>query len=767
LDKKDFKDNSKLRGHMNEINQKIKKLGKELNNIIFDFNSNQNSNTNSKLAHSFNETTINLKHNFSKIEDALSELKTKLNIVVFGKVNSGKSSFINSLFGRYVALVDDSEWTYSINYITYGNFDKSTIYFNDGRTKTTSSSSINKILKQHKDDEVYKANINFVEFFIPFEELKDISVWDTPGLGSINYANQSKSKNFMEKADVVLWIMDSGKIGTADDKDHILRLTAFRKPIICIVNKMDKLEHDAKAVNEINEFINNLYPSIFKKIFFCSSLSNYDGKYNDGIDLIKKYLNDSIFKKENELIYASHLNNLLNLIQNIIDTLEAFQNNISERIKKITEFNNNVVNNINNEIKELKDYLEKYFQNYLFSEEYDRLIQELKNKGMNKQETETFIEKLFNEQNLKKYLVNVENITKIKLQEIFQNNINMSLAKVYEEEKRFSISYSKYFIDDLKIEDEISDVDNDVAVLLGPISMAISLLFGLPFFDALISGIIVFFSTNYSNFLKNDGTPKKSHIIKFNEYKQKIKQDYLDDGLFKRIDIAQKRILQTAHTRTCIRILNSTSIESNSKIVNQISDFILELEELSVVIKNQLSNLELPFIVNEVKDKNFTIKRSNPNHGIELLENYFNKATRYVYLVDRYFNEESLKWLNTIPEELSVKILLYDIDQRPGQSEKFYIKLNEIRNRRSGTVQVRILKYRNRDNTPLHSRHIFASNFAIDLDNSLDAIGRHDILVHVNSNHKELQKKFFDDYWNTNKVFFYNKNPEPVDKRDI
>ena len=171
--------------------------------------------------------------------------KKLIKAALIGKTNAGKSTFINSLVGEKISIINK-------------------------KINTTQESILG--IKNNK-------NIQII-------------FYDTPGSNFLKTTSltQKKFKTNLWQAiyevDYLIYIVDVYKYDYKEVEKDILKISEVNKPIILIFNKIDRVENKniLPYIDELNKI---------KKIesFFLIS-----AKYNDGIDLIVKFLtNNSYF----------------------------------------------------------------------------------------------------------------------------------------------------------------------------------------------------------------------------------------------------------------------------------------------------------------------------------------------------------------------------------------------------------------------------------------------------------------------------------------
>lgn len=715
-----------------------------------------------------------LKENIVSLKEAIFDLEVKLNLVVLGKFNSGKSSFINRLVGKDVAVVAETEMTFALNYITYGDEEKSRIVYENDSSEYLDLNQLRSKIMVGKSNKEFTNSIKFVENCFPYKEIESINIWDSPGLGGTNHDNKLRAVNIMQDADVVLWVMDCTAIGDIVDKQYILQLVNQNIPIICIINKIDLISDVEDYKSQILEILNSNYPNVFKDILFCSSYQAPGTYLEDGIDLVKKVISDKIYKKKKELILASKLNRGVNLLQNIYDTIEAYSNNLKERIDRYNIYTSTIKSKIEDEILVFKKHLEVYLDNHLFKEEFEQISIAIRKENPSSQkQIKAICSQYINDKSLQKYIEEIEMITKSKYQDIWQQILVDAKEDIYLEEKYFYISNLQLVQEDTIENDNLVNVPTSmiektfapaaagtIVGILVSSSIFLGLLFGIA------AWIISFLSSNKKqavNKMYNEVDKKELQKVR-----RLIKDEYLTKDLYKRIAILNEKIFKDVKSKAEEEFLNSISLDINLQVNESVGQFLPKINDFKKTLSSELEliNSEELFLFNRISMNDFMILRANPNPGIEALQQILSKATGYVYIVDPYFKDKSLGWLKYVNEELSIKIMVHHIDEDIELHSAFITKLKQIRSQRKGSVLVRIVKYKFRKSSPLHDRFIFTSSFGINLGNSLDAIGRNDISVTFLENNNGFKEQFFDKYWNASIVEFEEKK-EPLVKIDL
>lgn len=256
----------------------------------------------------------------------LSELSKKVNddafrIQVIGTFSNGKSTVINSLLGQEVLPAYARPCTAVINEVAYGDKKRAVLHFRNPlppEMPRTIPEETLMYMKKYKGRQVLPLEIpaddiethvvaplgkdtdetamlspyEKVELFWPLDLLKNgVIIVDSPGLNS-NETHTQMTRNFLTKADVILFVFDATHLCAEDEMQLIkgvLRGNGF-EDIFFLINRFDllKRERDRDDIKKLAELqLKGLSRLGDNGRFFISARDALDGKLKGDEALLK------------------------------------------------------------------------------------------------------------------------------------------------------------------------------------------------------------------------------------------------------------------------------------------------------------------------------------------------------------------------------------------------------------------------------------------------------------------------------------------------
>lgn len=187
------------------------------------------------------------------LEQKLKE--QRLYVVVVGFFKRGKSTLINALLEKQVAPVAITPLTALVSVIDYHENPHVMVYFINGESLKTTIEHINEYVTEDENPE-NKKQVNYVRILDNSPILKNVSLVDTPGLGSAYEHNTEATLAFIPRIDAALFILSADIPASKTDLELLKVLHGSVPKIIYVFNKADLLdEADLQKITEHNKAV--------------------------------------------------------------------------------------------------------------------------------------------------------------------------------------------------------------------------------------------------------------------------------------------------------------------------------------------------------------------------------------------------------------------------------------------------------------------------------------------------------------------------------
>lgn len=160
------------------------------------------------------------------MRDLSEKYQDKIILLIFGKVNAGKSSFSNYLASCFKD--EDVEYFYLDGGTRHYTKEK----FKEGVTETT-------------------ARIQGVELG------SKLVLLDSPGLHSVTDENGDLTRRFTDSADLVLWLTPSTSPGQVQELEDLKKELESNKPLLPVITRSDSITEDFDENDELIQIIEN------------------------------------------------------------------------------------------------------------------------------------------------------------------------------------------------------------------------------------------------------------------------------------------------------------------------------------------------------------------------------------------------------------------------------------------------------------------------------------------------------------------------------
>jgi hypothetical protein len=171
-----------------------------------------------------------------KLNELAASLVNPFTLAVFGYMKTGKSSLINALIGKPLAITGTDEATATLNWIIYGDKNQEKDFLIHWKDRHPEAMPV-AALKQWagKSSEVIDriGQITHLQLFACSDLIKDINIVDTPGVGTVAQAHTETatsiiSKEEGRKADALLYVFPP--VAKASDIEKLQALKKSRLP---------------------------------------------------------------------------------------------------------------------------------------------------------------------------------------------------------------------------------------------------------------------------------------------------------------------------------------------------------------------------------------------------------------------------------------------------------------------------------------------------------------------------------------------------------
>jgi len=154
---------------------------------------------------------------------SLAQLEEPFLLVVVGEFNAGKSAFINALLGQEVVEEGVTPTTARIGLLRHG----------ESVSREVTAAGLERITA-------------------PAEVLEDIVLVDTPGTNAVLREHEVLTREFVPRADLVLFITSADRPFTESERGFLQAIREWGKKVVMIVNKADLLEREHEVTRVVD-----------------------------------------------------------------------------------------------------------------------------------------------------------------------------------------------------------------------------------------------------------------------------------------------------------------------------------------------------------------------------------------------------------------------------------------------------------------------------------------------------------------------------------
>ncbi len=319
----------------------------------------------------------------SDLEQLAKSLESRLSLVVMGEVKSGKSTLINALAGDTVSPTDVLEATATILEIEHSAEPHGTIVFTDGSQQAGKPADIFAVLEENRGDESFFARCSVVRLGLPLAGLSRLRIVDTPGLATVTEANAQVAQNYIQQADVVLWVLNGLHLGQSDVIGELAEVAKLGKRIVVVINRIDQVD---SSPQRLVSYVRREYAAYSDEVFPISALKAFDGVRNEdqssldesGFVELLDYLESQLDEQADEVKVSSVLSSTVALVRLDKAIHESYERELANCSQLVQDNYEELYSRSNSISERIQDELRERAYNELLINEF-RQIQAAKN----------------------------------------------------------------------------------------------------------------------------------------------------------------------------------------------------------------------------------------------------------------------------------------------------------------------------------------------------------------------------------------------------
>ncbi len=204
-------------------------------------------------------------------ENILFREKRPFGVMVTATMSAGKSTFINSLTGKYICLSQNMACTSKIHSIINKPFEDGFSYeYDHDLVMTAGKEELLNDNELNTSDRIYVST-----HYVGGLAEEKIVINDSPG---VNYSGDSEHKQIADrlvkgrKYNLLIYVMNSTQLATNDEDEHLefVKSTIGRTPVIFVMNKIDSYNlEEEDVIATIGRQIEYLKKKGFKHPIVC------------------------------------------------------------------------------------------------------------------------------------------------------------------------------------------------------------------------------------------------------------------------------------------------------------------------------------------------------------------------------------------------------------------------------------------------------------------------------------------------------------------
>ncbi len=207
---------------------------------------------------------------FHAIKDSFENIS--YDVVVCGEIKKGKSTLLNAIIGQEILPTDTNVATSQVFRISKSKTESFALVFSDGTSQPITREELSKYGSQVEanirgGNGVEDKLLSYIQVNVPLEFLPDnVSLVDTPGLGSVYKSHEWITNSYIKRASAVLFLFDT-KPMIEMEKQFINKILDVTDQVMFVMNKIDmENKQDREQVRQrTQDGLNEIFEARGKK----------------------------------------------------------------------------------------------------------------------------------------------------------------------------------------------------------------------------------------------------------------------------------------------------------------------------------------------------------------------------------------------------------------------------------------------------------------------------------------------------------------------
>jgi hypothetical protein len=237
------------------------------------------------------------------VENLLRDANKTINIAILGQFKSGKSSLINSIICENILPVGVVPVTAIVTRLQYGITPNVIIHFTNGNQINTGIDELPLyVTEKHNPENIQKVAIVIIEH-PALKGFKNISIVDTPGLGSFYKHNSDTTLQWLPYTGIAMVSISAERPLSEDDINLLKGIARYCPDIDLVITKTDL--YKSHELEEIKTHIDNSVKEALQRdipIYEYSIYRNEQVYRNTLFSKLIQPINQDFEKKLNEII---------------------------------------------------------------------------------------------------------------------------------------------------------------------------------------------------------------------------------------------------------------------------------------------------------------------------------------------------------------------------------------------------------------------------------------------------------------------------------